>query len=483
MPTDDGVETDSRGASVQRPGGVGPIRIAYLSYGAGLYDARTFRMARSAREAGYHVTVYARWHPGLASREERDGYRIIRVPIDWRLAIPGLRGSARRNAARAMLTPWSKGMYIDRTDDGQGPGPDLDAPAVATPRRGAVARIVHVPRRGARRATRRIRRAVNRWWRLVRAFPLWPLGWASALEDVAEPADIWHGMWAGSLPALQRLRRRHGGRTIYDSRDIFMQSRGYAGAGRPGVTILRWFERHWAQAADRVLTVNEHYADILTGELGIARPTVIMNCPERWQPPTPRPDRIRERLGLSGDTPVVLYQGGLMSGRGLEQTVEAILDVPGAFLCLLGWGALRDRLVRQASTPPYAGRLAVLPPVRPEDLLSWTASADVCVMAIQPTSVNHRYTTPQKLFESLAAGVPVVAADLPAMAEIVVEHRVGVVCDPTSPVAIAAAIRSVISAPPLEREAMRQHVLEVAHERYAWESQRDALLGVYRDLR
>jgi glycosyltransferase involved in cell wall biosynthesis len=104
-------------------------------------------------------------------------------------------------------------------------------------------------------------------------------------------------------------------------------------------------------------------------------------------------------------------------------------------------------------------------------------------MAIQPTSVNHRYTTPQKLFESLAAGVPVVAADLPAMAEIVVEHRVGVVCDPTSPVAIAAAIRSVISAPPLEREAMRQHVLEVAHERYAWESQRDALLGVYRDLR
>ena len=67
----------------------------------------------------------------------------------------------------------------------------------------------------------------------------------------------------------------------------------------------------------------------------------------------------------------------------------------------------------------------LLPAVSPEDLLEWTASADVLVVAIQPTSLNHQFTTPQKLFEALAAGVPVVAADLPGIAEVVATGRPG----------------------------------------------------------
>ena len=82
------------------------------------------------------------------------------------------------------------------------------------------------------------------------------MGWAWALERVAEPADIWHGMWAGSLPALERMRRRHGGRTIYDSRDVYMHSRDFARAGWPVRDILAWFERRWARSANVVLTVN-----------------------------------------------------------------------------------------------------------------------------------------------------------------------------------------------------------------------------------
>ena len=64
------------------------------------------------------------------------------------------------------------------------------------------------------------------------------MGWAIALEEVVEPADVWHGMWAGSLPALARMRGRHGGRTVYDSRDVFMHSRKFARLGRPGRYLL-----------------------------------------------------------------------------------------------------------------------------------------------------------------------------------------------------------------------------------------------------
>ena len=77
-------------------------RIAYLSYSTGQFDARTHRMARSAIDAGYDVTVYARWEPGLPLTEDRSGYRMIRVPSDWRLGVPGLRARARRRVAAAV---------------------------------------------------------------------------------------------------------------------------------------------------------------------------------------------------------------------------------------------------------------------------------------------------------------------------------------------------------------------------------------------
>lgn len=457
-------------------------RIAYLSYSTGEFDARTFRMARSAIRAGYHVTVYARWHPGLRPVEERDGYQLVRASWDWRFAVPGLRGLASRRVAAAMARSTRadrarEAVSGDAAASGGAAGPDQgQAP------HGLVGQVARLPRRFARTAKRF--RPLERWhwWRRIREFPLRPMAWATALEAVVEPADIWHGMWAGSLPALESLRRRHGGRTIYDSRDVFMRSREFARLGWPGRAILGLFERRWAGEADRVLTVNDAYAELLREDLGIPRPEVVMNCRETWTPPTPPPDLIRQALAIPADIAVVLYQGILTTERGIEQAMEAILAVPRATLVLMGFGAMRDGLIEAASRPPYLGRMHVLPAVPPEELLLWTASADVLVMAYQGITLNHRHVTPQKLFESFAAGVPVVASDLPGMGDIVRATGAGVVCDPTSPSSIAEGIELIVGAPPAERAALRARALRAAHERYNWEAQLETLFGVYRDI-
>src|SRR5262249_25541771 len=150
------------------------------------------------------------------------------------------------------------------------------------------------------------------------------------------------------------------------------------------------------------------------------------------------------------------------------QGMEAMLEVPGAALCLLGFGGLRKKLVQQAAAAPYVGRVFVVDAVPPDDLLAWTTSADVSLMAIQPTTPNHEFTTPQKLFESIAAGVPVVAADLPGMAEIVAGTEIGVVCDPTSPAAIAGAIQALLAEGRAARIRRRDAILRLAHDRYNW---------------
>ena len=99
-------------------------------------------------------------------------------------------------------------------------------------------------------------------------------------------------------------------------------------------------------------------------------------------------------------------------------------------------------------------------------------------MPIQPTTLNHRLTTPNKLFEAITAGVPVVASDLPGMAPIVRETGCGIVVDPRDPGAIAAAIREILDGPPERRVAIMDG-LGRARETYSWERQVEILMAEY----
>lgn len=440
-------------------------RIAFLTYSTGQFDSRTHRMARSAVEAGYRVVIHARWEPGLPLQEEIEGLRVVRAPADWRFAFPPTRGAARLRlrAARAADT----GVPRAASSIGQG----------APPRRpgrlgGVLRRLARLP--GASTLVQPIRQLVM--------FAVRPYGWAIALDASVEPADLWHGMWAGSLPALARVRARHGGKTIYDSRDVYLHARSFDRSPRLVRAAFQWLERRWAGRADAVITVNDAYAAILARTLRRQPAAVVRNCPPRYSPRVPPPDLIRGRLGLPASTAVVLYQGNLMTDRGIEEGMTALLDIPDAVLVLLGFGALHDELAAATAKDPYRGRVFVIDAVPPAELLDWTASADVVLMAIQPTSLNHRFTTPNKLWEALAAGVPVVASDLPGMAEVVRETGAGVLCDPTSPAAIAAAIQEVLARSPAEREDSHRRTLAAAHDRYNWEVQADALLALYKTL-
>ena len=268
-------------------------RIAYLSYSTGQFDARAHRMARSAIDAGYDVTVYARWEPGLPLREELRGYPLIRVPSNWRLGVPGFRQAGRRRLAMAARRAEREAAGEGRSASEAPRTPIEQASAPAPPVEPVPSTLPNwVPARlRGTRLSPYVRAAKSRSRDLARSnrlrsfpllsFPLRPLGWAAAVEAVAEPADIWHGMWAGSLPALARLRAKFGGRTVYDSRDVFMHSREFARIGRVRRSALLAIERRWAQQADAVLTVNAAYAQLLGPLLHVQSPQIVMNCPEQ----------------------------------------------------------------------------------------------------------------------------------------------------------------------------------------------------------
>jgi glycosyltransferase involved in cell wall biosynthesis len=244
---------------------------------------------------------------------------------------------------------------------------------------------------------------------------------------------------------------------------------------------MRWLiaraERGWARKSDRVITVNKPYAEVMAGRFGVPEPVIVMNCAYRYAPPDPRPRRFHEVLGLDPSASVVLYQGGFSRDRGIEQLIEAVPTVPGAVLVLMGYGGLEELL--RAEEGRSGGRVRVLPAVPPTELLAWVASADVVAMPIQPTTLNHRLTTPNKLFEAMAAGVPIVASDLPGMAPYVREANCGALCDAERPASIVAAIRTILEAPAGERAAFGARALAAAHDRYNWEAQVAKLFAEY----
>ena len=426
----------------------------------GAFDSRTWRIAGSLAGRGHEVTVVARSGPEVADREDAAaGFRIVRVPVS---AVDGLPAPFRRLARRLRGTGSPRGDLDGASSPVGTPGGEAEGGASPTPRRAVAGRV---------------RRLAAAMWRLA-AIGLTVRSQQRATRRVAPPADLVHAMAYMGVPVGLALGGRDGARVVYDARDIYVEARNIARLPMPARRLFGRLERSWAGRADRVITVNDAYADVIERRLRVPRPLVVMNCSANRESTGSPPRRFHAALGLSPDRRVVLYHGGLTRDRGIEQLVEAIATVPNATLVLMGYGDLQAALERQAREPWAGGTLAVLPAVPPADLIEWVASADVVAMPIQPTTLNHRLTTPNKLFEAIAAGVPVLASDLPGMAPIVTATGCGVVVDPTDATAIATGLRAILDASPEVAAGLRAG-LDRARREYTWDRQMDKLIAEY----
>ena len=414
------IGTSSEAASTT-DASIDPQHLVIVLPTTGEFDSRTYRIARTGVERGHRVTVIARWAAGLAPDEtDASGFRVLRYATRTPFGAPGESTAGIRGSLRAI----------------------------------------------ARRA----------------AFPVTVMAQRRAVRRLAPRADLVHGMAFMGIPLALSLGRRDRVPVVYDARDILLDARNLARMGRLARSLFSMLERRWATRADRVITVNDAYADVLASRWPVERPLVVMNCSFRYDPPSPREHRFHEALGLPPGETVVLYHGGLSPSRGIEQLIESIRLVDGATLVLMGYGPLEARLRAIAADPSSGARVRVMPAVAPDVVHDWIASADIAVMPIQGDTLNHRLTTPNKLFEAMAAGVPAVVSDLPGMAPIVTSTGCGVLVDPADPSAIAGAIRSIMDLPEAERDAWRARCVAAAHETYNWESQVERLLEAYTGL-
>jgi len=268
---------------------------------------------------------------------------------------------------------------------------------------------------------------------------------------------------------------------LYDAHELFPEQRLF---GADYAALLARTECELIHRSTLVTTVNSSIAAEISRRYAIELPEVILNAPATpvGGLPVRRTNLIRERLGLGLETKILLFQGGLSVNRNLETLVRAMAQVEReeVMLVLMGPdGDLLGKLQRIAGDLDlHHRRVHFLEAVRQDVLLSWTASADVGIIPYPPIDLNSRLCTPNKLFEFIVAGLPILANDLPELRRFVAENGFGENHPMDDPAMMALAIDNFFCG---DLQSYRA-ALQRRGAEFVWEVQGRRLVDLYRAL-
>jgi glycosyltransferase involved in cell wall biosynthesis len=280
-------------------------------------------------------------------------------------------------------------------------------------------------------------------------------------------ANDYDTMWIGVAAKL--LRRS---RLVYDAHELW-PDQGLP-EWRPWLVACEWL---FVRVADAIITVSPGCAAVMAKRYRVPPPVIVRNLPERTIDSLDRVEGV-----CTGGRPLAVYVGVLAPGRGIEEAIQALALVPQLRLRLIGpdFAGFRPQLERCASAAGVEARVEFRAPVPPEAVAEAIADADLGVVLIQPTCLSYEVSLPNKLFEYIAAGLPVLASDLPVMGELVREQSLGEAVPPNDVAAIAEAMRRL--AEPQRNVEVRERVRTFG-EHNTWAEERPILEGVYRALR
>ena len=239
-------------------------------------------------------------------------------------------------------------------------------------------------------------------------------------------ADIYFAEDIYTLPFV-KVRSLFGKSKIYyNSRELYAFLGGHRNR-RVLQKIMTSIERFFIKHLDLVLTTGEMDSKFLEDFYGIKNTLVIRNIPKLQQ--LSNKINLHEKLKLDSSQKILLYQGVLIDGRGVELLINQLDKNENAVFVLLGAGEKQDQWEELARNKGLVDRVFFLGSIPQDELINYTAAADIGICLIENISVSYYHALPNKLFEYIMAGLPVISSDLPQMKQIVEQYEVGKVID------------------------------------------------------
>jgi glycosyltransferase involved in cell wall biosynthesis len=262
---------------------------------------------------------------------------------------------------------------------------------------------------------------------------------------------------------------------VYDSHEYFTEAAGLTGRSFQKKFWLR-IERHIFPKLNRVITVNESIAEIYRKLYGV-NVRVIRNMPPRW---VNRHQSTREELGLPVDQKLVLLQGAYIDhDRGCLEAIRAFAHIEGVQLLIVGAGQAIPKAKALVHEMKLDSKVTFFDKMPFERLRDYTANVDLGLSLDIPRHLNYKLSLPNKLFDYLQAGTPVLVSRLPELERVLNAHTVGTFIDNHQPEHIAERIRYCLEL--AQQQEWRKNI-EVAAQLYCWESEEKVLREIYEPL-
>jgi len=257
------------------------------------------------------------------------------------------------------------------------------------------------------------------------------------------------------------VARLRGKQLVYDTHEFYTEVPELVARSRVRAVWLA-IERWIFPKLDHVMTVNRSIANAYTERYPQRRGeaiTVVRNIPMKREL---GPQPTRAELGLPEGVKLLVMQGaGINVDRGAEEAVLAMKDLPDHLLLVIGGGDAWPVLERMVRGLGLEERVRLLGKMPYERMMAFTRHAHVGLTLDKDSNLNYRFSLPNKLFDYLHAGVPVLATDLPEVAAIVRQYDCGLVIPSPDPAIIAVAIQRM-TADVHQHEPMRQRAIFAA---------------------
>ncbi|MDO9633787.1 MAG: glycosyltransferase [Paludibacter sp.] len=275
-------------------------------------------------------------------------------------------------------------------------------------------------------------------------------------------ANIFYANDTDTLPANFVASKIKGSKLVFDAHELFpevpeLQDRPVV--QKIWIAIENWIFPHLTTS----FTVCNSIAAYYNRKYQI-KMHVLRNVPYKQVPS-------KKRLHFE-NTKIILYQGALNVGRGLEWVIDAMPYIDHAILYIIGDGDIREQLMQKVKKLDLQTKVIFHGKVPGKELYTYTSSGDIGLCLLENKGLSYYYALPNRVFSYLHAGVPILASPFPEIEQIVKTHHTGVLTQDYQPRNLAKTINEMLEFP-----QNTDHFKDLK-DLFCWEEEEKILLAV-----
>jgi len=289
--------------------------------------------------------------------------------------------------------------------------------------------------------------------------------------------DRYHFIYANDLDTLpaaflvSKIKRKP---LLYDSHELFTEV--------PELVDRPLIQKFWKSIEKRILpqlkemiTVNESIAKIFKAQYKI-NTSVVRNVPQKLESLNALS---RIELGLEAHQKMLIIQGsGLNVQRGIEEAVLAMAQIDNAILYLIGDGDVIPEVKKLVEQHALQNKVRFVPRLPYHELMRYTAAADLGLALDKPLSLNYELALPNKVFDYIQAGTPILTSPLIEIQNIIEQYDCGEILELVNPACIAKSVMELINNP-VRLAQLKKNCLVAAQQEH-WEKDQEILAQVVR---